>query len=463
MKSNPTKCKWTAAGMIASVAFCAGAAAQSPDALLDKLVQKGILTTKEADDLRTESKKDFDKNYRRQTGMPEWVNSLKFTGDFRGRFEENNAENDLYSDRNRFRYRVRLAVIASLVDNFEVALRVASGNPQTNPGGTLVGGAPITANTDLNSLESRKFLWVDAAYAKWSPIKTDDWTVTGVIGKMDNPFSLSNMIWDYDINPEGGAIQVAYKVNDQHALKANGAFYVLDEINTGAAAKAGGPTVAPSHDPYVYGAQALWESKWNKKLETSLGVAAFDIARRDALSAQFQPFYNSGNSRNTNGFLLYNFNPIIGTASVTYKLDSLPCYSGPFPIKVAGEYLRNPGAPSNNTGYRAGVTIGKAGRKRTWEINYRYQRLEADAWFDALVDDDNGAFYGTGNPQLAGTGKSNGWFGGTNVKGHLAIATYSFTDYLNFTFTYYLNDLIIKGPGENTKAGHFMADLMWKF
>jgi hypothetical protein len=109
------------------------------------------------------------------------------------------------------------------------------------------------------------------------------------------------------------------------------------------------------------------------------------------------------------------------------------------------------------------LTLGKAGRKQTWELAYRYQRLEADAWFDALVDDDNGAYYATGNPQMAGTGKANGWFGGTNVKGHLIQATYSFTDYLNATFTYYLNDLIIGAPHQSSDAGHFMVDLMWKF
>src|SRR5947209_9284586 len=212
------KIKWTAAGALASVAFGTGAMAQSSDALLDKLVEKGILTTKEANELKEETDKGFTTAYQVKSGMPDWVTSLRFTGDFRGRFEENNAENNLYIERNRYRYRVRFAAIASLIDNFEVGLRVASGNPQTNPGGTLVGGSPITANQDLNSLESRKFLWIDAAYAKWTAIKNSDWTVTGIIGKMDNPFQLSNMIWDYDINPEGAAFQIAYNVNDQHTL-----------------------------------------------------------------------------------------------------------------------------------------------------------------------------------------------------------------------------------------------------
>ena len=125
--------------------------------------------------------------------------------------------------------------------------------------------------------------------------------------------------------------------------------------------------------------------------------------------------------------------------------------------------MDNPAAPSNNQAWRAGVTFGKAGKKHAWEIAYRYQRLEADAWFDALVDDDNGAFYAINHPQLVGTGKAFGWFGGTNVRGHLFQATYAVTDYLTLAFTFYLNDLIIDVPGQSSRAQHFMADAMWRF
>jgi hypothetical protein len=279
---------------------------------------------------------------------------------------------------------------------------------------------------------------------------------------MDNPFRLSNMIWDYDINPEGGALQFTHKFSDQQTVSANGAFIVLDEINQGVGAV---PSIDSKQDPFLYGGQLLLDSKWTKNFETSLGVAAFDIANKDSLSTKVQPFYNSGNTRiASTGQLKYNYNPIIGTASATYKLDSFPLYRGPFPITLLGEFMDNPGAPANNQAFRAGLTLGKAGKKGTWEIGYRYQRLEADAWFDALVDDDNGAYYATGNPQMSGTGKSNGWFGGTNVKGHLVQASYAFTDFLAFTFTYYLNDLIIGNPsGQTSESGHFMADLMWRF
>ena len=132
-------------------------------------------------------------------------------------------------------------------------------------------------------------------------------------------------------------------------------------------------------------------------------------------------------------------------------------------LKQGGDKLRHPGASQNNNGYWAGVTFGKSGTKRTWDLTYRYEYLEADAWYDQLVDDDNGAFY-----QNAPASGAAGYFGSTNVKGHLIKLNYSFTDSFTFSATCFINDLInqtvysnVKEP--NSSAIHFMADLMWKF
>jgi len=443
----------------------AKAAGQSDaEVLLNLFQKKGIISSEDATEARDALAHLHNENSSSGSAskvhLPKWVESVTIGSDFRGRFEEQNAENQAYKARDRFRYRLRAGAVFKLEGDFEIGVRLATGNPLTNPSGALVGGSATTANQDLNSLESRKFLWLDAAYARWTPIHSDDWTVSATLGKMDNPFVLSNMIWDYDIVPEGGAIQVNYKINEAHTIKSTAAFFVLDEVNQPVK---GFPTVDPNHDPYVLGGQSTLESKWNSKFSTTLGIAVFDIGAKDSVSAQIQPFYNSGNTRDASGFLAYNYNPIVGTASATYRLPGAPLYPGEFPIKVSGEFLNNPGAPSRNTAWRAGINFGKAGKKGAWEIAYRYQRLEADAWFDALVDDDNGGFYAAGNPQLAGTTKTSGWFGGTNVKGHQVQATYSFTDFLNFQFTYYLNELIVNAPGQPSSAGHFMADLNWKF
>ena len=51
------------AGLLASTALSPAARAQSSDALLDKLVEKGILSNKEAEELREEADKNFTTAY----------------------------------------------------------------------------------------------------------------------------------------------------------------------------------------------------------------------------------------------------------------------------------------------------------------------------------------------------------------------------------------------------------------
>ena len=138
-------------------------------------------------------------------------------------------------------------------------------------------------------------------------------------------------------------------------------------------------------------------------------------------------------------------------------MDNFPLYPGAFPIKLAGEYLKNPATPHQNEGWWGGVTLGKAGKRGQWDFSYRYQKLEADAWWDQLVDDDNIATFATS--AKVGTAA-----GGTNIKGDLVKLNYSIFDSLTFTFTAYDNSLLIDTfPKAKTGALHVMADLMWKF
>src|SRR5439155_18360487 len=157
--------KWTTTAIVASVAFCANAIAQSSDALLDKLVPKGILTADEAKDLRNETKKEFDKSYAAKSGLSAWVSSLKFNGDFRARYDgvyqddSNAGPGTATEDRHRFRYRLRFGVTADMSDHFEVGLRLGSG--EVGSAAPSLGGSPYSANTTLNNDGSRKFIFVD--------------------------------------------------------------------------------------------------------------------------------------------------------------------------------------------------------------------------------------------------------------------------------------------------------------
>ncbi len=456
---NTTRLKIAAALAIAgSAALGTSLHAQSADALIDKLVEKGILNVNEANQLREESDKEFSKAYSAKSGMPEWVTALKINGDFRGRVEHFSADDSLFTSRTRFRYRARVGITATLAEDFEVGVRLTSADVSNG-----LGGNPISANSTFQNGATRKAVYFDAAYAKWNPIHNGTWNASTVIGKMDNQFLVSPMVFDPDYQPEGAAAQIAYSINDTQSIRAIGAYYALNELNQISLPG----VVSPSHDPSLFGGQMLWESKWSKKLESTVGVGVFALGSKDNLdNAATLPNVNDGNTRNGAGQLIYNYNPVVVSGAVVYKLDSFPMYDGAFPIKLGGEYMNNPGAPTQNVGYNAGVTFGKSGEKGKWEISYRYQVLGADAWYEEVVDDDNGAFY---QKALGGSGFANavggfGYRGGTNVKGHLVTMRYSITDSLTFVFTYYLNTLVLPNPaGSTSAAGHFMADLSWKF
>ncbi len=461
---------------IAAVAgYCINGNAQSVDSLLDKLVDKGVLSVTEANDLREESDKDFTKAYSAKSGMPEWVSSLKFNGDVRVRSESFHFDNPAGTDRQRFRYRMRFGAVASMTDNFEAGMRLTSSEAASGGG---AGGDPISSNTSMQDNGSKKFIYLDLAYAKWSPIRTADWQGTLTLGKMENPFVFSDMVFDGDYTPEGAALQLTYAINDQHSIKGTGGAFLLDEIGNS------------SHDPYFYGAQLRLESMWNKHWSSSVGVAALGVLNEDRLNATNSvvlggaggtnfvgsstwtvPNQNGGNLRSvagggagltgSSGNLQNNYTPIVADASVTFTLEEFWHYTAPFPIKLGGDFIHNPAADGQNNGYSAGVTFGKAGKKGLWELGYRYKYLEGDAWFEELVDSDFGGYYQGGSTR---SGNSSGYVTGTNVKGHIFKAAYSPYNALTLGVTAFFTELIQENPaGSDSKTMRVQVDASLKF
>ncbi len=429
------------AGAAATIALAANSHAQSSDALIDKLVDKGILTTTEAKDLRDEADKNFNTALQAKTGMPDWVTGYKLTGDIRARYDQITTENTSFAERGRFRYRLRFGITANILDNLEAGFRLGSGDSAGNP---------LSNNTTEENNFSKKPLWVDTAWGKWTAINSGGWTLAATVGKMENPFALTPMVFDNDITPEGLALSGSYVINDKHTLAFTGAGFVMDEESKG------------QHDPVMLGEQIMLNSKWNTHWSSSLGLAAFQLLNRDQLSTNNVAVNNQGNSRTLTGGLINAYTPVIADASVTYTFDSVPFYNGPFPVKFAGEYMNNIAINRNNNGYWAGVTFGKSGTRKTWDLTYRYEYLQADAWYDQMVDDDFGVYY-----KNAFASSGSGYFGGTNIKGHLVKLTYSFTDSVSFTFSAFANTMVsaaVTGTKQpTTETLRIFADVMWKF
>jgi hypothetical protein len=383
------------------------------DALVDKLEQKGILTAAEAKELREENQQDFnggftnnfDKAFNKITGTPDWVTGYKFLGDFRGRYDEvaSTDGNKTFTQRDRFRYRLRVGMVETLKDNLEAGFRITSGDPASANNFNNAGN-PLSNNSTLQDNGTKKNIYLDTAYGKWTALNGDGWLFSAIIGKMDNPLQFTPMVFDADWTPEGAAIQSGYTFNDQQSILVNGGAFVEDQ-------EAGGSDVGSVQAPALFGGQVIWVANWTKRFATSLGLGGYILENSKNLTTANVPYINQGNTRNTVGgvgVLTNGYTPLIADISATYKLDTFPLYAGAFPIKVAAEYINNVDTivgNGNNQSYSVGVTFGKSGKKHTWDISYRYEYLEADATYDQLVDDDNGAYY---QHPLAGGGTSVG-------------------------------------------------------
>lgn len=458
MKKNYNQWRTLVAGLVATAGLSPMVQGQSSDALLDKLVDKGVLTVKEANDLREESDKGFNQAYQVKTGMPDWVTSLKINGDFRARYENISPNSggvaapgsttfDKYlADRNRFRYRMRLGITASIQDNFEVGMRLTSSEPVKVGNG----GDPISGNTTFGNNASKKAIFVDLAYGKWTPINDGDWTATFTAGKMENPFTTSDMVFDGDYTPEGFAEQFGYNINSKNALKLNLGQFAILESSTKAS------------DPFLYGAQLRWDSVWTPKWGSSMGVAGYALANADRLLSSAVPDQNAGNERDPSGRLANAYNPIVADASVTYTLDSFPMYKGAFPVKLGGEYMNNPAANNANEGYWVGVFLGKSGKKGAWDLSYRWKELQGNAWYEEFVDSDYGAYY-TSTSATMPRSAAGGYAAGTNVRGHIIKASYSPYNSLTLGVAYLLTEVIDQPTAKSEQTGRLQIDASLKF
>jgi len=424
-----------AAGLLAAAALgTTPAEAQSVDSLLDKLVEKGVLTNKEAKTLREEADKDFTKAYSSKSGMPEWVTSMTWKGDLRLRTEHIKGTELNSVDRTRYRYRLRYGAEAALSDNFAVGFRFASGEA----------GDPISTNQSMGDASDKKPLFVDMAYVTWTPINNSDLLLSVTGGKMENPFTSKDMkfsdsIFDTDWTPEGAAAVANWHVNDSHDLVVGGGIFVMDE-NSGSEA-----------DPALTVYKAQLNSKWSPQIASTLGVGGYFLFNKRGFSGTTGLSKNEAGGQTLSG-TSQTYTPIVADASLTYALDSFPLYIGAFPITVAGEYIYNGQAPTGeNTGYSAGITFGKAGKKGLWDLSYRYKELQKHSVWEDLADSDFGSYSGSGATYKTGT----------DSRGHIFQFQYNFTDAVNMSVKHYWTERIAANDGLDSHR--LQVDLIWKF
>ncbi len=399
----------------------AAAEATEIDILVDKLVQKGILTPLEAQIILDETKADVASKMAKGTssGSPQWAQDIKIKGDLRLRYQVQKAENDAV-DRHRARYRYRLGVQGKVIDGVMAYAGIASG-----------GADPRSTNETLDDSFETKGANLDYAYAQWTPV---DWlTVSG--GKIKGmPFyTTSDLLWDGDINPEGAAVNVYYtNILPNFDLFSNLGFFVLDEAGD------------DGSDPMLYVAQGGGQ------------LTMYDTVTAKCAVTGYIPHHEQGTTfEHTAGTNSLQTNPpsITGSGTLKYHYDAIALnaelgiarppeclihYVGAF-----GDYIINPDPGGDNQGFLIGGKIGekKVSKRGNWQAKALYRHLERDAWLDIFPDSDARD-------------------GSTNICGPEMIFQYALMDNVILGFDYYYTKNI---DGDGNRQHLFQTDLQLKF
>jgi len=432
--------------LCAALFWSAGAWAESGDALLKKLVEKGILTQREANEVREEVDKETAQAIETRDKMKVggWLDELNFSGDMRARYETfwgRQSPSGLGPfdevDRTRFRLRFRAGAVARAGD-WTAGFRLASGEEPTVAG---QGSDALSSNVSFDKFGSKTQIVIDQAYLAYQPGGAAGLKLTA--GKMENPFWESDMVYDPDLTPAGFAEQYVRDLNDHWSFFANLGQWVLAEDNI----TQNNGVDSRGEDAYMLGAQLgyTWEIK---QLELKQTVAYYDylgLQDQAALTASGNTFSGAVNRNSLktsrSGTVVwakdYNLFALNNQLKIGY-LEKLP-------ITLQGEYLRNLATNEFQDGYKIGLKLWDAKKKGQYEIGYWYERLEADANFSLHPNSDFGG-------------------GGTNAKGHIVQAKYNLTDWAYVAFGYWyvenVDDFVNSGgvTGASTANNQFRLD-----
>jgi hypothetical protein len=456
--------------------------------------------------------------------VPEWVSRVTPFGDIRLRYELDNfpggndntgafpnfnaintgapfdtagtsfpPEYDVDKDRERFRFRVRVGLNVDLGDGFSLGIRGATGENDS----------PVTENQTIgnaNSAQGGNFqkysIWLDRAFLKWEigGLPGRDLTVT--LGRMDNPFFSTTLIWATDIGFDGAAISGRYEIlRGLVPFLTAGAFPVY---NTDFNFPNTLPAKYDSEDKYLYAVQGGTDWSITRDFHMKVAGALYDFNNIEGrLSTPFVPltttdqgntddlrpaFAQNGNtymalrnilptSANDFGqidqYQYYGLATPFHEVAVTGRLD----YNRfePFLLSLTAEWVTNTAfdkdavaakavnnrSTSTNGGlgpYEGGnsawnviLTVGAPVLQKRWDwnigIGYRY--IESDAVVDGFNDSDFGA------P-----------LSGTNLKGYTIFGNLALTPAVYLGFHYYSANSVAGPP---FKSDVFQFDIGAQF
>jgi len=182
------------------------------------------------------------------------------------------------------------------------------------------------------------------------------------------------LLWDSDINPEGGALQLDLETMPNLNVIFATAVFVIDENSDGA-------------DPLVIPIQGGLSYKFTEQVDVKLAATYYSFVDVKGTALEFSaPFAGVGNTL-VNDVLMFDYDAI--SVSAELGLSKLLGEIIPY-VGLIGEYVHNPDPDDDNDGYLGGIKIGhrKVSEGGQWQANFLYRYLERDAWPDVFPDSD---------------------------------------------------------------------------
>jgi hypothetical protein len=389
------------------------------DYMSDELLRRSRLAEREREELRNKISDDVNNKLQKSS----WAQRIRWGGDIRLRyqkdmFDENNADllrpddpNQLMntkSDRERARYRLRLAVKAKIADKtpelnmgkVEVGARVTTGNDDD----------PVSTNETMGDYYNRDTVVIDRAFLKWTYSPELPWwgmipQASITAGRIPNPWFFTDLVWDKDLNFEGLAVNYQSDTlmsNPWNTFFTFGAF-PLQEVEL------------YEQDKWLYAGQIGVEYKKAMGLSWKLGLGYYDFrrttgqandpARPNELDFTAPLYQQKGNTLldiDPSGNILTALAAEYKELNITARLD----YDYWFPVHIilTADYVKNLGFDSNDVsrltgnpdvqeedeGFMVGLKVGYPTiyDLSNWNVYLRYKHLEADAVIDAFTDSD---------------------------------------------------------------------------
>ena len=299
---------------------------------------------------------------------PSWFETVKFKGDLRLRYEGFDHPGK-YEDgeRNRFRLRYRLGLVADVADGIRIGAEMRSGNPLD----------PVSDNQSLDGAFSKKEISLAQMYV--------DFALSGRFSLIAGKFSpkklwkVSDMQIDDDVVSEGAMGRWLFGGHGGALSKvqANAWAYALEESSSGP-------------DAYAWGAQIYPEFKLGGHAKLTVGVGYEATVRPELVADLTAAGKLEGNKMthflSEDGTLLSDFQ--VANAFVEWKNSA----SERWPVKVSAFFYKNLGAngvgKNNDSAYFARVQIGDY--KKPGQMAFRLSRYyaEPDAIFYAWTQSD---------------------------------------------------------------------------